>query len=268
VDEPLSEPEKCLLIDGPGAPESAGGYPEIPDKTAKLLVTTRTPPALVQAGRPLDPDASETARAAQEQRNMVWTFAEKLIIVTVACPGHPPAQPPTGAPAQVLARLIDDAIRLGAVVGRRFGPRTHHFQLDLHVLGLAVPPADQPKNALAGLGLRRAYRLGIGHAGVRAERLAVDTEDDVVLSQHTVGRRALGDLGDQYLPRGARVFLAAANPDPSACAGRPEVPVVVDARPGPPGFMRLVCPQILGGIRQVESLRSARRGRIDHRAQH
>ena len=54
--------------------------------------------------------------------------------------------------------------------------------------------------------------------------LAIEPEDDVILFEDAIGRRTLGDPGDEDLPAGGR--FAAVGVDPAPGAGRAEVPVV------------------------------------------
>ncbi len=129
---------------------------------------------------------------------------------------------------QRLAPLLENALRLRAVVGRggAVGAEDGQFQDD--ILGLAGPPADQRQVSATRLRFGRGERLAQLGARVVGERLAADAEDHVADREDPVGGGILLHLGDRDLPRVRGYELVTEHPP--AGPGGPQVPVVV--RPG------------------------------------
>ena len=121
------------------------------------------------------------------------------------------------------AALLEDGLRLRAIVRRRRAVGSEHLQLEFHVRGFSIPPEHQGKDA--GFLLGGGDRVAETPARVVRERLAEHAENHVVDPQDAIGGRTFVHRRDEDLPGcGGEVFMAEIHP--AAQPGGAEQPVV------------------------------------------
>ena len=139
---------------------------------------------------------------------------------------------PVDAPLEVLGDMpaagLEDLLCLRAIPGRGLAVAAQHRQLQLHILLLAVAPANQTQHAVGGLGFRFGDRPAEAPACIVGERFTVDAQDHIAHFKHAVGRRTRVHLRDQDLP-GIRRFQQVP-PHPTAGSRGAEVQVVFVVR--------------------------------------